>query len=251
MATLRRITVLTAFLAVAMLVGCKKSDQVPSASGPNDQAEEGAQAGSITIRHAVLPSILLEAEAGKIQAPMALYNDDPAASGGAYVLAPEGPNHEKMSEGGGVTLKFESPASGEYTLWVRGNWCCDCGNSAELMLDGGELGVVEDATLGAWHWTPLRKRISLSAGPHLLAVLNREDGAKVDQVLLTRDEDYRPVDVELPDVPGRVSPVIEIAGPVPVEPGVDESVVEQGEEEQVAEEVVPVTPPAANDTAPQ
>lgn len=186
--------------AVALAAGCGKSES------PTETPSPGAGTGpvSIQIQRAEFPRILIEAESGEIAAPVQVFKDDDKASGGAYVLAPEGPDHKEMSVGGGITLKFEAPESGNYILWLRGRWCCDCGNSLEVILDGVSLGVVEDAVLGTWHWVALRgetrelKPVSLRSGSHLLALLNREDGAAVDQILLTQDPEYRPTEIELP-----------------------------------------------------
>lgn len=193
-------------LALGLLMGCK--EKTPDVA---DTAGGGVQSVSITIHKAVSPSILLEAESGKIEEPMGIFSDDAEASGGAYVLAPEGPEHKEISVGGGVTLKFDAPEAGEYSLWLRTKWCCDCGNTVNVVLDGIELGTVGDATLEAWHWTPLQKRVDLSAGPHVLVILNREDGAQVDQVLMAQDADYRPAGIEAASVPGRHSPSPEIS----------------------------------------
>jgi hypothetical protein len=208
-----RLVFAAATMVLALLVGCEK----PPSNAPVQQPEATGHTASITISRAVLPSILMEAESGKIDAPMEVFTDDADASGGAYILAPEGPNHEEKSIGGGATLKFEAQEPGEYTLWLRAKWCCDCANTVNIIVDGIEQGSVGDSTLEVWHWVPLtlkedkstvHKRINLSAGPHLLAILNREDGAQVDQVLWTQDDDYRPSGIELADVPKRATPVI-------------------------------------------
>jgi len=196
-----------------LIGGCEKapSQNIPVEPSDGPSAVNEPRPAVIEIERAEFPSILLEAESGEIAAPVQLYEDDEAASGGAYVLAPEGPEHKEISIGGGVTYKFEVPEAGDYALWVRGRWCCDCGNSVEVLLDGVSEGTVEDAVLGQWHWVALLddkhdlKMKPLRSGTHLLVILNREDGAAWDQILLTQDPDYRPSGVELPDVPGRTA----------------------------------------------
>ena len=46
---------------------------------------------------------------------------------------------------------------------------------------------------------------SRTSGEHVLVLTNREDGAAVDQILLTQDPDYRPTGIESADVKGRIS----------------------------------------------
>ena len=184
-------------LGMALCAGCERHPPRPSDSTPSTSSR-------LTIEYEVLPSILIEAEWGEVHEPMAVFEDE-AASGGKYVLAPEGPNHEEISIGGDVTCRIQlAESAGEYNLWLRANWSCDCGNSVSVALDGVDLGTVEDPVYQTWHWVRLRRSVQLSVGEHLLTLTNREDGAAVDQILLTQDLDYRPTDVEAADVKGRI-----------------------------------------------
>jgi len=159
----------------------------------------------LTIEYMVMPSILMEAETGTVTAPVEVFEDE-AASGGKYILAPEGPDHKEISVGGDVACQFNVAEAGEYLLWLRAKWCCSCGDSVGIMLDGVEAGTVQDSVTGVWHWVALqRRRLDLSVGDHTLVLTNREDGAAVDQILLTQDREYRPMDIEGTDVDGRIS----------------------------------------------
>ena len=184
---------------VAGACGCDGS----GAGGAGTSPDGGERPGRVEIRYEILPSILFEAEAGEIEEPVALFEAS-ACSNGQYVLAPEGPEHKEISIGGAVTYRIRAAEPGVYTLWLRTHFSGACGNSLDVMLDGAQMGTVEDGVFETWHWTPLRaRRLRLDDRPHLLTIKNREDGSAWDQVLLTQDRDYRPDGVARPDVMGR------------------------------------------------
>ncbi len=112
------------------------------------------------------------------------------ASGGKILLIPQG----KGTEGGSASCAFTVEEEGEYFLWCRTGWL----DEAKPFVFG------EDATLKSWHWVraPLRlKQLTLEKGRHTLTLKNREDGAGLDQILLTADKNYVPVDVEAASPP--------------------------------------------------
>jgi len=200
----------------------------------SDSGEEGAAANSgarrpanrhgpaVTIIEEEAPSILLEAESGELKEPVKVFEDE-GASGGKFVLAPEGPEHKEISIGGQATYAFRVETTGRYTLWLRTRFSGACGNSLGVSLDGRTLGVVEDAVYEKWHWVPLRsRRVELAAGRHVLVISNREDGAAWDQVLFAADKRYRPGGIERADVPGRTSgaiPAADVSGAREAESG--------------------------------
>jgi len=211
--------VLLAAVAALALAGCGPSSggaapAIPAAAS-NTTTTTLKKVGLISIAFDIRPSILIEAESGAIHPPVVL-KEDKDASQGEYVIAPEGPNHEEISIGGDVTYKLYVAEPGDYTLWLRANWCCGCGNSMDLSLDGEALGKVEDSVFKSWHWVALQKPLrKLTAGTHLLVLGNREDGSGVDQILLTQDPDYRPTGIESLDVQGRTNGVEPVAPAAP------------------------------------
>ena len=207
--------VLFAAAGTLALAGCGPGSGAASTATPTTTLKNG---GLISIAFDIRPSILTEAESGTIHPPVVL-KEDKDASQGKYVIAPEGPDHKEISVGGDVTYKLYVAEPGDYSLWLRANWCCKCGNSMNLSVDGEAMGAVEDSVVERWHWVLLQKPLrKLTAGPHLLVLGNREDGSGVDQILLTQDADYRPTGIESPDVQGRtdgVAPAVP-AAPAPV-----------------------------------
>lgn len=197
------------FVVVCVLLsGCGKSSNQPEAKKPEAKKPE-ADAGKAEVPQITLiqsaPRILIEAEAAKSIEPPMRVDSDANASGGKFVQAPEGPDHKEISKGGSATYEIDVAEPGEYTLWIRKNWCCGCGNSLTLSVDQGkEIAFGGDATYGKWDWKravdPAQPGqpmvLTFAKGKHSLAVGNREDGSKFDQILFIQDNEYVPVSIE-------------------------------------------------------
>ena len=149
------------------------------------------------------------ADAAKVEAPMRLVDDSNVAKG-KYLWAPEGPGHKELHKQGqgSATYEFEVKTRGKYAFWGRGHWCCGCGNSLFIQFDdrGQQYLFADDGTYGVWHWVRYGgtgdKTFRFREGKHTLKITNREDGAKIDQVLLLledsqdKEEQYVPVGIE-------------------------------------------------------
>lgn len=124
----------------------------------------------------------------------------PGASGSSYLEVPQGKGNPPAVTGGVATVTFETNQDGQYYLWCRAWWTDECANSASLSVDGAPpFTFGQDATYKHWHWVkaPLRlKQLKLSAGRHVLKISNREDGIRLDQILVTNDKKYVPVGIE-------------------------------------------------------
>jgi len=168
--------------------------------------------------------LILEAEAAvEIKAPMAPASDGEASdrlclrmpcascTGAGHVHLPK-----ETRKKAGARLAFEVAEAGEYALWMRTKWCCECGDTFHIELDAAEPSADGDPVLsadfggdatnkGRWKWRALRlpegglRRVKLEAGEYALTLTPREDGWRVDQVLLTTDADYTPQGVERPE----------------------------------------------------
>ena len=199
---MKQISLLLCVTIVLLLCGCGDETETANSNNPPPPIQNG----SVTIEYEIRPSILFEAEDGEVvNAPVTVF-EDVECSRGEYVMAPEGEEHKELSIGGDVTYAFSVKEAGKYRLWLRTRFCCACGNSLGISLDGNKVGKVEDAVFEKWHWEQLRLRmLELAAGAHTLTIANREDGAAWDQILLTQDRDYRPAGMEDPDVEGRTT----------------------------------------------
>ena len=211
-------TAVLAFCVAAVcagLIGCEKpAPPATPASSDTQPAPDSPPTGSVT-KPAEDPAsltvnidigagpkkIVLEAEAGKIVAPMQTY-EDKRASGGKYVMTPEPPDNDHQTLGGETRLIIDVPEAGTYNLWVRVWWNHSCDNSFDVSLAGGEKIQVTNNTYEHWQWLQVaRKSFDLPKGRLPVVISSREDESKLDQVLLveTKDDprlDYVPTGVE-------------------------------------------------------
>jgi len=144
-----------------------------------------------------------EAESGSISAPFAVH-DDARASSGHYLTVATGMNAKKAASaaaaGGHSRLCFELPAAGKFKLWGRVIAPSSSDDSFWVQLDGGPWLKWNDIAQGTdWHWDEIKddaavgpSTFDLSAGPHTLTIAYREDGARLDKLLLTNDLGFSP-----------------------------------------------------------
>ena len=94
-------------------------------------------------------------------------------------------------------------SAGTYKLWGRVIAPTDDDDSFWVRVDNGAWTDWNDITAGsAWHWANVTDDTNsdapvlagLSAGTHTIAVAYREDGAKLDRVLITNDLTLVPTD---------------------------------------------------------
>lgn len=153
--------------------------------------------------------ICLEAEACEaVTAPMRVVDEAgtnsagavTGASGGKYLEIPKGAGNPPQVTAGEARFTFAIEEPGEYTLWGRVYWLSACNSSFTVQIDDSlPFTFGKDATFNAWHWIkqpPRLKQMTLTRGPHTLTFRNRQDGVKLDQVLLALDKRYVPVGIE-------------------------------------------------------
>ena len=126
----------------------------------------------------------------------------PGAANAAYLEIPQGKGNPPDNPHGRAVLVVHVPADGDYTLWCRVWWEDECGNSFSIKInDTAPFLFGENATYKTWHWmrypvARTAKPITLKAGTNTLTVLNREDGVRLDQIVLSADRRFVPVDQE-------------------------------------------------------
>jgi hypothetical protein len=151
--------------------------------------------------------VCVEAETGTaVEAPVAVASNGVAGASGAYLEIPEGAGNPPKLLAGRVSFQVEAPQEAAYTLWCRVWWEGECSNSFTVGLDDQPTFLFgEDATYKSWHWVkyPVSRTaapLKLSPGKHTLTFRNREDGVRLDQVLLSADKRFVPVDIEAPGI---------------------------------------------------
>ncbi|HTL51944.1 MAG TPA: hypothetical protein VL860_05130 [Planctomycetota bacterium] len=94
---------------------------------------------------------------------------------------------------GTVEYQFELAKADSYVTFVHANFQDDCGNSVFVKVDDGPIYRIEYAVAKEFNteykWTcPLSEgnpvTLKLEAGKHTMTLLNREDGIKIDQILI-------------------------------------------------------------------
>ncbi len=73
--------------------------------------------------------------------------------------------------------------------------------------DGAPFLFGENATYRVWHWVkyPVSRMsapLRLKQGRHTLLFKNREDGVRLDQVILSAEKRFVPVEIEKPTTAG-------------------------------------------------
>ena len=105
---------------------------------------------------------------------------------------PEG--KEPSMEYGGAVFQVEIPAAGQYKIWLNVWWEGSCGNTVNVQVGDEKKSVTagNDSAYEKWHWVEVPRIYQLQQGACRIAVLNREDGIKLDQILVTNDLKYVP-----------------------------------------------------------
>ena len=152
-----------------------------------------------------LVKIWIEAEDGDLQWPMEIA-DDENASAGSFIWVPAGTgNLSSPSENAGYAeYHFEIPETGDYVIWGLQISNNTAGDSFFVSVDGQSDMVWHTKPGGqdVWTWDVFALRdasnpdyaadsmqFQLEAGPHTLKITQREDGTKLDKILITNQKD--------------------------------------------------------------
>lgn len=97
---------------------------------------------------------------------------------------------------------------GTYSVWVRVSAPDGAGNSVFVGSDGTQLGTgfISGGGSSGFSWHRHATTLALAPGAHVIELRRREDGHRVDRILLTTDADY---------VPGGVGPAESARGVPP------------------------------------
>ena len=149
--------------------------------------------------------IWIEAEDGDLQWPMEIADDESASTGG-YVWVSEGTgNFAVPSEtAGSAEYHFEVSESGDYAIWGRQISANTSSDSFFVSIDGLTEIVWHTKPGGPENWTwdvvsirnaedpdygATPETFKLMPGSHTLEIRQREDGTKLDRILITNQTD--------------------------------------------------------------
>jgi hypothetical protein len=157
---------------------------------------------SVKITVSAHVEIQLEAEQGDLTAPMAQATDT-NASGGSYVWVPnsKGDVSVPVDAGGQALYSFNVPVSGNYLVWGRVISNGTSHNSLFISMDYA-YDLTWHTALGpkdTWMWDQVADSSAsapavfyLDAGMHTLLIKQREDGTKLDAIMITTQPQWIP-----------------------------------------------------------
>ena len=131
--------------------------------------------------------IVVEAEQGDVRPPFQVEADE-TVSGGQYVWVP---NYL-------TKLRFNVGQEGTYKIWGRVFCAAGDEDSFNLRVDDNDpFNWNNIAHSDTWIWDEVHekevvKTFKLAAGEHTLSLRPREDGSRLDRILVTNDLNYTP-----------------------------------------------------------
>lgn len=147
--------------------------------------------------------ICFEAETADLcEAPMVVVSNGIDGASGPYLEIPEGAGNPPQIKTGKAVFTVDVPEDDSFTLWCRVWWEGECSNSFNVKADDQPVFLFgEDATYKVWHWVkyPVSRTtppLKLAKGKRTLTFHNREDGVRLDQILLSADKRFVPVEIE-------------------------------------------------------
>ncbi len=147
-------------------------------------------------------TVCFEAEDSKeLKAPVKIVEvtdkAEAAKVSGSKIIEIEQGAGEGSKVGGLAKYKIELKQEGTYYFWARCWWLDSCGNSFGMKIgDKPEFIMGNDGTYKSWHWVKAKISLMLEKGVYDLEINNREDGIKIDQILITSDRKLIPVEIE-------------------------------------------------------
>ena len=173
-------------------------DNCPNNVNPDQEDTDGDGEGD-----ACEPSLLeyywLEAEyADTIVNPFEVAHDE-SASGGRFMYSPNDTGNQYSPGPIMAIYTVNISQAGAYILWGRVKAADARDDSFFVQVDGGSDNLWEVETGEHWHWGKANNRnrigpviFNLAAGKHTIKIKQREDGTKLDKLLLTNNIGFIP-----------------------------------------------------------
>jgi hypothetical protein len=144
--------------------------------------------------------IWIEAEDGDFDSPFTVASSN-SASSGEYIWVSEGTgNSSNPTENpGSAEYTFELQESGDYVIWGRIIAPHGGSDSFYISIDSSSYAIWDTDNSNEWVWDRMYYRYEtdpklfyLEKGQHRLSIKYREDGTKIDKILITSDLNYIP-----------------------------------------------------------
>lgn len=163
--------------------------------------------------------IFIDAETGQITAPMQVSADTQASIARYITVAPGNNSLNAAPADGIVTYTFSVAEAGAYQVLGRVIGPVGQSDSFWVRMDGGSWikwnGAGNNGTPAInWRWSKVKNELTggaysvfnLNPGSHTLQMAYREEGTKLDQLLITNNPTYLPTgDLQLPGIPANLS----------------------------------------------
>ena len=107
---------------------------------------------------------------------------DAYRSGGAYMHTP---NNAGSSTGTFISFNLNVVNGGTFYVWLLGYGLDSSSDSFYINLDNGN-DISKSLTVGSWSWQKVGTTFSIGNGIHTLRIKEREDGSRIDKILLTK-----------------------------------------------------------------
>ena len=188
-------------------VSLQEGDNVITVTAHDAAGNSGVNTLTVTY---TLPDMPLsynwfQAESENITSPLETVSD-PDASAGAYIWKPSR-SGDTTAPDGVAEYTIDIPTTGDYVIWGRVIAPDGGCNSFFTSIDGGEHVAWHIPIGSVWIWVSVNGNeqdpliLNLAAGIHTLRISGREDGTKLDRLLITNDMDFVPSEENPDNVP--------------------------------------------------
>lgn len=126
----------------------------------------------------------VEAELSSSQAGNFVAVGEAGRGNGQYIHTPDGSGTDRLTSY--VAYEIEVTNGGTFYLWLLSTGPDSGSDSFWVALDAGGDTQVSTGTNGAWEWKKMSGTLNLANGRHTLFIRVREDGARVDQLYLSK-----------------------------------------------------------------